>query len=105
MTPDQWTQIITTVGSIGALAGAIATYIKAQTNEKKIDHNTKITQKAADAAETIQHGTVDRLRLDELERWHAAYLSFEECDRCRLRIEAMKERRRSYPHSTGNPTP
>jgi hypothetical protein len=91
MTPEQIGQIITAFTSIGALAGAIATYLKARTTERKVDDNTKIT-------ETIQHTTVDRLRLDELERWHAAYVSFEECDKCRARIEALKNRRRvNYP--------
>ena len=91
MTPEQIAQLVTAITSIGALAGAIATYLKAQVNERKIDDNTKITKRAAANA---QRDTVDRLRLDELEQWHAVYTASDECEPCRQKMEAFKDRRR-----------
>jgi len=79
MTPEHWTQLISAIGSIGSLAGALAIYIKAQATERKIDANTEETKGARLAAENgtalkeklIQENTALRLEVDRLHRIEA----------------------------------
>ena len=95
------------ISALVALATGIGLYLQNRATSKKVDDtsnkvdkNTEITQKAADAAEQVQIETVNRLNYDRLQQMERAVLTLEECEPCREKILAITDRRRVY-----RPTP
>lgn len=88
MTPELTAQLVVAVIT---LLGVIRGILEQRQTAKKVDDNTEITQQAA---RRVDLSTVDRLRLDELEQWYAVYTASDECEPCRAKMEAFKDRRR-----------
>lgn len=95
------------ISAVVALATGIGLYLqnkgtakKVDATAQKVDENTEITQKAADAAEQVQIETVNRLNYDRLQQMERAVLTLEECEPCREKILRITDRRRVY-----RPTP
>lgn len=94
------------ISAFVALATGVGLYLqnkgtakKVEDTSKKVDANTEITQKAANAAEQVQVETVNRLNYDRLQQMERAVLTLEECEPCREKILAITDRRRVYRHT------